>query len=110
MFNFLLHGVQNYAILIIEHRSENMFVTVIDLFDRLVAMELFALLIGLFLLVTVFMPWINHSRFGSVKDDIKRLQEEVRHLRSQLLDQGEKVAGLLSGSYGCLRPVMRLCL
>lgn len=55
-------------------------------------MELIALLIGLFLLVTVFMPWANHLRFGSVRDDIKRLQDEVRHLRSQLSDEGEKVS------------------
>lgn len=55
-------------------------------------MEPIALLIGLFLLVTVFMPWVNHSRFRSVRDDIKRLQDEVRHLRSQLLDQGEKAS------------------
>ena len=54
-------------------------------------MELIYVLIGLFLLVTVFMPWANRSRFGSMRDDIKRLQDEVRHLRSQLLDQGEKV-------------------
>lgn len=55
-------------------------------------MEPIAVLIGLFLLVTVLMPWVNHSRFGSMRDDIKRLQDEVRHLRSQLLDQGEKVS------------------
>ena len=55
-------------------------------------MELTAVLVGIFLLVTVFMPWVNHSRFRSMRDDIKRLQNEVRHLRSQLLDQAEKVS------------------
>ena len=55
-------------------------------------MELIYVLIGLFLLVTVFMPWANRSRLGSMRDDIKRLQDEVRHLRSQLLDKGEKVS------------------
>ena len=55
-------------------------------------MELIYVLIGLFLLVTVFMPWLNHSRSRSMRDDIKRLQDEVRHLRSQLLDQGAKVS------------------
>ena len=55
-------------------------------------MDLIYVLIGLFLLVTVFMPWANRSRLGSMRDDIKRLQDEVRHLRSQLLDQGEKAS------------------
>ena len=55
-------------------------------------MELTALLIGFFLLVTVFMPWVNHLRFGSMRDDIKRLQDEVKHLRSQLLDQGAEAS------------------
>lgn len=55
-------------------------------------MELIILLVGLFLLATVFMPWVNHSRFRSVRDDIKRLQDEVRHLRSRLLDQEAEVS------------------
>ena len=55
-------------------------------------MEPIALLIGLFLLVTALMPWVNRSRLRSMRDDIKRLQDEVKHLRSQLLDQGEKAS------------------
>ncbi len=41
-------------------------------------------LVGLFVIVTLFMPWVNHSRFGSVRDDIDRLQRRVRDLESKL--------------------------
>lgn len=47
-------------------------------------MELFALIIGLFFLITIFMPWVNHSRFGSVKHDIEILQDRIRDLESKL--------------------------
>ena len=69
-------------------------------------MELIYVLIGLFLLVTVFMPWANRSRFGSMRDDIKRLQDEVRHLRSQLLDQGKEASSQkVQQSVPLARPV-----
>lgn len=47
-------------------------------------MEFFAVLIGLFVLVTLFMPWVNHSRFGGVRYDIARLQKKVRELEARL--------------------------
>ncbi|MFK7840393.1 MAG: DUF2339 domain-containing protein [Bdellovibrionales bacterium] len=47
-------------------------------------MELLALLLGLFVLVTLFMPWINHSRFGSVRSEIERLKTTVKYLEDQL--------------------------
>lgn len=47
-------------------------------------MELFALLIGLFFLITIFMPWVNHSRFGSVRNDIDSLQNRIRDLEDKL--------------------------
>ena len=69
-------------------------------------MELIFVLIGLFLLVTVLMPWVNRSRLGSMRDDIKLLQDEVRHLRSQLLYQGEKVSSpKVKQSVPLARPV-----
>ena len=72
-------------------------------------MELIYVLIGLFLLITVFMPWLNHARFRSMCYDIKRLQDEVRHLRSQLLDQGEKVPSQkVKQSVPLARPVEEL--
>ena len=72
-------------------------------------MELIYVLIGLFLLLTVFMPWLNHSRFRSMCYDIKRLQDEVRHLRSQLLDQGAKVSSpKLKQSVPLAQPVEEL--
>ena len=52
-------------------------------------MELFGLLIGLFFLVTFFMPWVNHSRFGSLRDDIDRLQRRIRELEDKLYSKGE---------------------
>lgn len=47
-------------------------------------MELILLLFGLFVLVTFFMPWVNHSRFGNVRYEIKRLNEKIKSLEVQL--------------------------
>lgn len=47
-------------------------------------MEFFALLVGLFVLVTLFMLRANHARFGGVRDDIARLQKKVRELEARL--------------------------
>ncbi len=55
-------------------------------------MELIFLLIGLFLLVTFFMPWVNHSRFGGVHYEIRRLNEKIKSLEIKLANIKEKDA------------------
>lgn len=52
-------------------------------------MELFFLLIGLFFVVTFFMPWVNFSRFGSLRDDILLLRRRVETLEKQLKNSGQ---------------------
>ncbi|MCK5284497.1 MAG: DUF2339 domain-containing protein [Alphaproteobacteria bacterium] len=52
-------------------------------------MELIFLLIGLSALITFFMPWINHSRFNSVRNDIARLQRKVKDLEVKLANAPE---------------------
>lgn len=47
-------------------------------------MEIFALLVGLFFLVTIFMPWVNHSRFGGVRSDIDRLHRKMLELEAKI--------------------------
>lgn len=46
-------------------------------------MELIALLFGLFFLATLFMPWVNHFRFGTVREDIANLQKRLRALEAE---------------------------
>ena len=52
-------------------------------------MELFALLIGLFFLVTFFMPWVNHRRIGSARSDIDALLGRIRDLENKLYGNDE---------------------
>lgn len=52
-------------------------------------MELFFLLIGLFFLVTFFMPWVNHRRIGSARSEIDGLLSRIRDLENKLYGEGE---------------------
>jgi len=52
-------------------------------------MELFFLLIGLFFIVTFFMPWVNFSRFGNLRDDVLRLRKRIDTLENQLKNSGQ---------------------
>lgn len=47
-------------------------------------MELIALLIGLFFLVTFFMPWANRSRIGGLDREITEIRRDIRTLQHKL--------------------------
>lgn len=46
----------------------------------------FIFLIGLFFLLTFFMPWVNHSRFGSVRKEIASLRSRIEELEKRIFD------------------------
>lgn len=43
-----------------------------------------AAILGLFLLITFFMPWVNNSRINSYRHQISRLENKVRQLESKI--------------------------
>lgn len=47
-------------------------------------MELTGLLIGIFALVTFFMPWVNHFRFGALRDEMSDIRRKIRVLQNRL--------------------------
>ncbi len=61
-------------------------------------MELFALLICLFFLVTLFMPWVNHFRFGPVREHLERLESKIRQLEDRLDGKVQKPSAFSQAS------------
>ncbi len=47
-------------------------------------MGLIGILIGIFILVTFFMPWVNHCRFGPLREEMTDIRRDIRVLQHKL--------------------------
>ena len=56
----------------------------INHYGRASFMEAFFIIILLLFLVTLFMPWVNHYRFSSLREEIGRLYEKVAVLEGKV--------------------------
>lgn len=47
-------------------------------------MGLIGILIGIFILVTFFMPWVNHCRFGPLREEMTDIRRDIKILQRKL--------------------------